>query len=291
MRDRFDVMVKEDLIDPDSAFIDDSGRQIGNRVDREALVAELAAQNFKPDLIIVDTLARHAVGVEENSAKEVGAWIAGVEALATEFECTVLLVHHVGKSAQSGMRGSSALSGAISTAIACEKKGGLVTLKCEKQKDADEFAPISFRTRKVRHGEIESLVLDYGEAGKPTRERLTADETAILAALEIAYPLTVKRPEFKRPDGSTIPDTEKLAHGEYLLRKSPSPNYPQESPLGIPSTPEKSPPPPPPYRGDGVGIQGGDKEVKELLERGQVPKFDELTSWRPTGRREIECLN
>ena len=45
----------------------------------------------------MDTLARHAVGVEENSAKEMGVWIANVEALAREFGCTVLLVHHIGK--------------------------------------------------------------------------------------------------------------------------------------------------------------------------------------------------
>lgn len=154
MRDRFDAMVRKGLIDPSNVVIDDSGRQIGNRADREALIAELAEQNFKPDLIIVDTLARHAVGVEENSAKDMGAWIAGVDALPTEFGYSVLPVHHVGKSAHNGMRGSSALVGAISTAIACVKSGDLITLKCEKQKDADAFAPISFRTRKVRHGEI-----------------------------------------------------------------------------------------------------------------------------------------
>ena len=89
------------------------------------------------------------------------------------------------------MRGSSALPGAISTAIACEKDGNLIKLKCDKQKDADEFAPISFRARKVRHGEIESLVLDYGDAAKPTVDRLKPNQVAILSTLQAAFPNSV----------------------------------------------------------------------------------------------------
>ncbi len=307
MRDRFDAMVREGLIDPSNIVIDDSGRQIGKGADREALIAELAVQNFKPELIIVDTLARHAVGVEENSAREMGAWIAGVEALATEFGCTVLLVHHAGKSAQNGMRGSSALVGAISTAIECEKGGDLITLKCEKQKDADAFAPISFRTRKVRHGEVESLILDHVDGNKREPDRLKPVEASILRTLEVAYPRPVKRRELLCSNGTGIKGStfdrardeliklgliEKWGHGEYVLSKSPSPDNPQESPMGISSAPDKSPPAPPPYKGGDVGIWGGDQEgqktdVRRALPEDQavaglqglcVPKFDELKS-------------
>ena len=105
------------------------------------------------------------------------------------------------------MRGSSALPGAISTAIACEKHGNLIKLKCEKQKDADEFAPISFRARKVTHGEVESLVLDYSDAGKPKVDRLKPNQVAMLSRLQAASPNSVMRRRLKRLNGSSISDS------------------------------------------------------------------------------------
>ena len=85
---------------------------------------------------------------------------------------------------------------------------------------------------------------------------------------------------------------EQFSQGEYLLRKSPSPNDPQRSPMGIHSTPEKSPPSPPPYKGGDVGIGGEVQEVMEVappvssiaaiggyVERIEVPNFTELNAW------------
>ena len=307
VRDRFDIMEKEGRVHREDIFICDSACQIGNATEREALLTALSAQDFHPDFIVVDTLARHAVGVEENNAKDMGVWIDGVDALAQEFGCTVLLVHHAGKSERRGMRGSSALSGAISTAIACNKQGNSITLTCDKQKDADEFKPIKFRTRRVTHSEIESLVLDHADVGTPGTDRPTQDEVAILMALRAAYPSSIKRGEVQRANGSAIPDTsfdraikqliahgraERIGQGEYLLCKSPSPNDPQESPPGVSCTPEKSPPAPPPYRVGGVRIGAEVEEVKNVapsmssaaavggyLERIEVPTFTELNAW------------
>ena len=117
----------------------------------------------------------------------------------------------------------------------------------DKQKDADEFAPIGFRARKVTHGEIESLVLDHADGARPTMDRLKPNEVAILATLKAAFPGSVMRAEFKRNDGSPIPESTfdrdikrliavgyvaRLGQGEYVLAKSPSPNTIPRIPTG-----------------------------------------------------------
>jgi len=89
--------------------------------------------------------------------------------------------------------------------IACEKHGDKITLTCMKQKDADKFAPISFRTRKVRHGEVESLVLDHVEDGKQTVERLCPDAEAMRAQLTAAYPATPPATQRSRESSGARP--------------------------------------------------------------------------------------
>jgi len=314
MRDRLDVLAREGRLDPANVAVVDMGCQIGNSDQRKALAAALGRREFFPDLIIVDTLARHAIGVRENDNGEMGAWIAEVEELVRQFRCTALVVHHCGRDESRGMRGATALLGAVATVLKCSKSGGKATITCEKQKDADEAAAFSFQARKAQHGDIESLVLDHVDGGKKEPDRLKPSEKAILTALRAKYPDSVKRSELKHLSGRDIPDStfdraidnliglghaEKIDHGEYLLRKSPSPNYPQESPTGTSSTPDKSPPSPPPYKGGDVGIWGGrsDGKVVEIPKHTTkqpsdpepqpctVPSFADVIGWEPRQAR------
>jgi hypothetical protein len=66
--------------------------------------------------IVIDTLAR-AMNGDENSAKDMGALIAGADAIRMATGAHVCLVHHEGKDSDKGMRGSNALLGAVDTAI------------------------------------------------------------------------------------------------------------------------------------------------------------------------------
>lgn len=66
--------------------------------------------------IVIDTLAR-AMNGDENSAKDMGALIAGADAIRMVTGAHVCLVHHEGKDSDKGMRGSNALLGAVDTAI------------------------------------------------------------------------------------------------------------------------------------------------------------------------------
>lgn len=79
-----------------------------------------------PALVIIDTLARSAVGVEENSAKEMGGFVGACDALRGALHTSVLVVHHTGKSGD--IRGSSALYGAADSVLSAKNVDGVVSL-------------------------------------------------------------------------------------------------------------------------------------------------------------------
>lgn len=77
-----------------------------------------------PYLVIIDTLARSAVGVDENSAREMGQFISACDALRGSLDCGLIVVHHTGKSGD--IRGSTALYGAADAVLSVAKMDGLV---------------------------------------------------------------------------------------------------------------------------------------------------------------------
>jgi hypothetical protein len=100
-----------------------------------------ACRRIEPVLIIIDTQARVTVGLEENSAKEMGTYIEAVRSLREATGACVLSVHHTGR-AGGDARGSSAIDGAQTTELKVESAPGtlLGKLKSEKQKDL-QLAP------------------------------------------------------------------------------------------------------------------------------------------------------
>lgn len=99
-------------------------------------------------LIICDTQARITVGVEENSAKEMGVVVDRVEALRMKTEACVALVHHQGVQGERG-RGSTSVKGAMQTELRVVRDGkGLantrITVISDKQKDDEEAADVVF---------------------------------------------------------------------------------------------------------------------------------------------------
>jgi putative DNA primase/helicase len=138
---------------------DDNVRFIGlpfnvrDTVDVDAILAAIDHPGFKPNLIIVDTLARVAVGADENSAKDMGQVVDGLERIKRETGATVLVVHHSRKN-DLVERGSSALRGAADVMIACDPFEGAdgvkgADLKCEKMKDDEPFKDFAIQLEKV----------------------------------------------------------------------------------------------------------------------------------------------
>jgi predicted transcriptional regulator len=80
----------------------------------------------KPALVIIDTFARSAVGIDENSAQAVGQFIAAVDNIIKALECAALVVHHTGKDGL--MRGSSSLYSAADAVLSQNINDGVIRL-------------------------------------------------------------------------------------------------------------------------------------------------------------------
>lgn len=123
------------------------------------------------DLIILDTLARCADGLEENNAKDMGNFIHAATQISKTANAHVLIVHHNNKNDDS-YRGSSALAAGVDTIIAVSKENNAVTLSVKKQKDDDERDDIKLIALQSHN----SLIL------RPN-QNLSPNEQAILAEL------------------------------------------------------------------------------------------------------------
>jgi RecA-family ATPase len=95
--------------------------------------------NDKVVLIVIDTLARAITGIDENSSKDMNEVIKVVDKIKTYTNSSIMLVHHCGKDYTKGMRGSSALLGAVDCCMQVRKKETNVELQIEKQKDGEPF--------------------------------------------------------------------------------------------------------------------------------------------------------
>lgn len=137
-------------------------------------------------LIVIDTLARHIEG-DENQTKDMSAFVKAVDSLRTPFPgCVCVIVHHTGHSddARTRSRGSSALRAAMDFEVHCDKG----TLTFTKMKDSEVPAPILFKLRQVpigqnAHGEtFSSCIIEYGTRADHQDAELTINEQLALKA-------------------------------------------------------------------------------------------------------------
>lgn len=181
--------------------------------DADAAIAAIRALNIEPALIVVDTFARAFAGGEENSAKDVGEAVAVMGYMQEQLRAGVLIVHHAGKDESRGMRGSSALLGAVDLELECVKisqegateRVGQLTIT--KQKDGEDGVILGYRMEPISLSQIDpeasSLAVqpiaaaslqaqktaskaDKGAGARGhTKEALEALRTAIIEAGEI----------------------------------------------------------------------------------------------------------
>lgn len=116
-----------------------------------------AVSDMNLSLIVLDTQARITVGVDENSAQDMGVLIARLDALRQATSACVMLVHHLGHEGEHG-RGSSAVYGAIESELRISKSRNIVSIHTSKQKDM-EFSDI-LRLKLTPHEESAVLVSD-----------------------------------------------------------------------------------------------------------------------------------
>lgn len=147
--------------------------QASNASEWSALIEVVA--EIKPVLIIVDTQARVSVGMEENSATEMGQLVHRLEALRTACRACVLTIHHTGRNGEH-MRGSIAMDGAATTLIKVAKAEDIVSLECSKQKDAPEFDAFRLRLTPYAESAVLSPIQGFSPSSvdSPAVQRLTS---------------------------------------------------------------------------------------------------------------------
>ena len=170
----------------------DLGRADG---DAQILIEQIREQTERagwvPGCIVIDTAARVMPGLDENSSRDMGALIRNCDLLAKQFDALVCLVHHSGKNAENGMRGSSALLGAADAVIGISKDDeGVRTAKIEKMKEGEGGLSFTFRLEPVAlgnddDGEQVTTCLVEGVTDLARSERKTRTGLSIPASLRL----------------------------------------------------------------------------------------------------------
>ena len=146
-------------------------------------------------LVVIDTLARTFAG-DENSAAEMGAFVRACDRIRDVTGATVLVIHHSGKDAEKGARGSSALRAACDFEFKVTSSGKKVTkLTCTKAKDSDPIEDMGFKLESVDIGRKDSkgrpmvsLVPKHDQAASHERQDLNGTNQTLnnLVAREMA---------------------------------------------------------------------------------------------------------
>ena len=141
------------------------------------LHGELDGLPDRPTLIVIDTLARATPGMDENSAKEVSAFIAACDRLREKYAATVLVVHHSGHSDKGRAKGSIAIKGAVDFEASVTRSShdkSVVVVKSTKMKDGEPFEDIHLSFVQVELPPTPDLARQSSavlvEVGKPEKK-------------------------------------------------------------------------------------------------------------------------
>lgn len=134
---------------------------------------------FDVVLIVLDTVSRSIAGADENGQDTMTGFVQACDEIKRAAGGALIGIHHSGKDRERGMRGSSVLLGAVDASLRVTKSDKLVSVEVEKQKDAEEGAPVYLELEKVlwdtgssdTPGETLSTLVPVRRAGAP-------DETA-----------------------------------------------------------------------------------------------------------------
>lgn len=148
-----------------------------NRMELETFIDEL--REIKPVMVVIDTFARCFDG-EENSSRDVGAFMRSCDRIRDELHCAVVIVHHTTK-AGTGERGSSAMRGAADVMIEITDDEGMIKIACSKMKDSATFDTYYMRLLEVQvENGITSCVLVSSDRVAIKQDELTPNQRQII---------------------------------------------------------------------------------------------------------------
>ena len=103
-------------------------------------------------LVVIDTLNASMGGGNENSAEDMGAFLAGLRSLRNFSGAHIMVVHHLGKDRTKGARGHSSLIAAVDSAFELTRDGRIRTTK---QRNLERGVPLGFQLLDVELGHDE----------------------------------------------------------------------------------------------------------------------------------------
>lgn len=130
---------------------DDSAAQV------VCAIEEMVATHGVPRLIIVDTLSRCFGPGDENSTKDMTAFVNALDKTRLALGgCAMMVVHHSGLADKDRSRGSSVLLGALEFEYRLKKNDdGTRQLICKKAKDHEEPEDIYFQPKQMHIGWVD----------------------------------------------------------------------------------------------------------------------------------------
>ncbi|MFY9488858.1 MAG: AAA family ATPase [Solirubrobacterales bacterium] len=146
--------------------------------DVDLLGERLATLTKPPVEIVIDTLSRTMIGGDENTARDMGLYLANVDRIRTPFGAAAVVIHHTGWDGDRE-RGSIALRGAADLSVHVKADGLNITLSNTKNKDDAESEDLELHAAEV----LESLAIRLGS----NQSGLSTNERQILQSLPDAF--------------------------------------------------------------------------------------------------------
>lgn len=180
-------------------------------------------------LIIVDTLAAATAGADGSSDRDMGLVCDRLRKVANDLDCAVLIVHHSGKDVSKGMRGSSAILGAVDFSLLAEENNGASSISVEKMRDARKGQTFKFKLVEVVIGvdedgeNVTSCIVRPVEAGGalsaidlgddepvPIPRRSDTREDRVAMLIEVARDAAIKAAAHEEPLDEVALDAKTL---------------------------------------------------------------------------------
>ncbi len=125
----------------------------------------IASWDPAPRLILVDTLAHCIAPGDESATRDMGAFVAAVNAVRRQTGAAVGVIHHTGWDVKRE-RGSTAFRGAVDTMIkVVMDEDKTITMSCDKQRDDAPFPDQKF----VLEPYFDSCVLELASEKPPIK--------------------------------------------------------------------------------------------------------------------------
>lgn len=182
---RVEAWVKHHKADYGNLYLYDDSVALGDHATLESFMDEIG--HLPPSLVVIDTVARAMLGMDENSSRDMGLFVKACNDIMKRFNCAVMLVHHTGKGGDME-RGSSALRGASDVMLKLSPENDIMLLECSKTKDAEPFPTRSLKLLPVEitiQGQnLKSpVVIEAEKVVRTQADKLTGSERKVLTLL------------------------------------------------------------------------------------------------------------